>query len=55
MKLLKQSYERDGGGSIVCECEVPDDVWMLYNLVLPGDKVKCSTTRYANLFSVFSC
>ncbi|PFH32635.1 putative Pelota [Besnoitia besnoiti] len=45
MRLLKQDYDRDGGGSIVCECEVADDVWTLYNLILPGDKVKCATTR----------
>ncbi|CBZ50405.1 probable translation factor pelota, related [Neospora caninum Liverpool] len=45
MKLMKQNYERDGSGSIVCECEVADDVWTLYNIVLPGDKVKCVTTR----------
>ncbi|KEP64383.1 UNVERIFIED_CONTAM: Pelota, putative [Hammondia hammondi] len=45
MKLVKQNYERDGSGAVVCECEVADDVWTLYNIVLPGDKVKCATTR----------
>ncbi|ESS30382.1 putative Pelota [Toxoplasma gondii GAB2-2007-GAL-DOM2] len=45
MKLVKQNYERDGSGAVVCECEVADDVWTLYNVVLPGDKVKCVTTR----------
>jgi protein pelota len=44
MKLIKR-YSDDAGESIVLQFEEDEDVWHLYNLVVPGDRVKGVTTR----------
>ena len=44
MKLIKK-YSDDNGESMVLLFEEDEDIWHLYNLVVPGDKVKGTTTR----------
>lgn len=44
MKLIKR-YSDDSGESIVLQLEEDEDIWHLYNLVVPGDRIKGTTTR----------
>jgi protein pelota len=44
MRLIKK-YTDDAGESAVLQLEEDEDVWHLYNLVVPGDRVKGTTTR----------
>jgi protein pelota len=44
MKLIKK-YTDDAGESVVLQFEEDEDIWHLYNLVVPGDRVKGTTTR----------
>ena len=44
MKLLKR-YSDDSGESTLLQLEEDEDIWHLYNLVVPGDRVKGTTTR----------
>eukprot|EP00756_Hemistasia_phaeocysticola_P006504 Hpha_TRINITY_DN13865_c0_g1::TRINITY_DN13865_c0_g1_i2::g.69857::m.69857/K06965/PELO, DOM34, pelA; protein pelota len=45
MKLLDQGYEKDGEGIVRLLTEDDEDLWHLYNLILPGDTVRTSTLR----------
>jgi len=45
MKLLKKSFDKDGKGEANLIPEESEDLWHLYNLVLPGDTVKAMTWR----------
>eukprot|EP00670_Eutreptiella_braarudii_P008918 CAMPEP_0174312610 /NCGR_PEP_ID=MMETSP0810-20121108/4398_1 /TAXON_ID=73025 ORGANISM="Eutreptiella gymnastica-like, Strain CCMP1594" /NCGR_SAMPLE_ID=MMETSP0810 /ASSEMBLY_ACC=CAM_ASM_000659 /LENGTH=381 /DNA_ID=CAMNT_0015421047 /DNA_START=41 /DNA_END=1186 /DNA_ORIENTATION=- len=45
MKLYGKELEKDGGGTVHIETEDTEDLWHLYNLILPGDKMKCRTQR----------
>jgi len=48
MKIIKRNISaKDGSGSIVIRCEVPEDLWHLYNLLQEkqGDMVKSTTFR----------
>jgi len=44
MKLLKR-FSDETGESVSLLLEEDEDIWHLYNLVVPGDKVKGTTTR----------
>ena len=44
MKLIKK-YSDETGESLVLLFEEDEDIWHLYNLVVPGDRVKGTTTR----------
>ena len=44
MKLIKE-YSDETGESLVLLFEEDEDIWHLYNLVVPGDRVKGTTTR----------
>ncbi|KAK3170169.1 hypothetical protein OEA41_009555 [Lepraria neglecta] len=45
MRLIKQSIDRDGSGSITLFPEEPEDMWFAYNLIRPGDLLKASAVR----------
>lgn len=45
MRLIKQSIERDGSGSITLHPEEPEDMWFAYNLIRPGDLLRASALR----------
>jgi len=45
MRLIKQSIERDGSGTITLHPEEPEDMWFTYNLVRPGDLLRASALR----------
>lgn len=45
MKILYKSIEKDGQGQIKFIPESSEDIWHVYNLILPGDRVKSSTYR----------
>lgn len=45
MKLLHQHLEKDKSGYIKLEAEEGEDMWHIYNLLLPGDLIKASTVR----------
>ena len=44
MKLLKR-FANEVGESVTLSFEEDEDIWHLYNLVVPGDRVKGTTTR----------
>ena len=44
MKLIKR-YTDEYGESVVLQLEEDEDVWHLYNLVVPGDRIKGTTSR----------
>lgn len=45
MRLVKQSLERDGSGTItLCPTE-PEDMWHTYNLIRPTDTLRASALR----------
>eukprot|EP00922_Rhytidocystis_sp_ex-Travisia-forbesii_P034213 GHVS01050829.1.p1 GENE.GHVS01050829.1~~GHVS01050829.1.p1 ORF type:complete len:410 (-),score=57.21 GHVS01050829.1:244-1473(-) len=46
MKVLKRYIEKkNSGGAIVVIAEESEDLWHLYNLVVPGDKIRAATFR----------
>ncbi|RDX60815.1 Protein PELOTA 1, partial [Mucuna pruriens] len=51
MKLLQKDFAVNQSGSAKIMPEQPDDVWLLYNLILPGDVVSTDTTRKVHLQS----
>ncbi|KAL5155441.1 Protein PELOTA 1 [Glycine soja] len=51
MKLLQKDFAVNQTGTAKLVAEEPDDVWLLYNLILPGDIVSTDTTRKVHLDS----
>ncbi|XP_027349172.1 protein PELOTA 1-like [Abrus precatorius] len=51
MKLLQKDFAANQSGTAKIMPEEPDDVWLLYNLILPGDVVSADTTRKVRLES----
>ena len=51
MKLLEKDFAVNQTGTAKLVAEEPDDVWLLYNLILPGDIVSTDTTRKVHLDS----
>ncbi|KAL8797041.1 MAG: hypothetical protein Q9195_000812 [Heterodermia aff. obscurata] len=45
MRLVKQSIERDGSGTMTLCPEEPEDMWFAYNLIRPTDTVRASAIR----------
>ena len=45
MRLLKQVIERDKSGFIHLIPEESEDMWHLYNLIQPTDRLKATTIR----------
>jgi protein pelota len=45
MKLLKKDIDRFGLGFVKLQPEEPEDMWHLYNLIVPGDTIRASTVR----------
>ena len=45
MKILSQRVEKDGKGTVTLVPQDAEDMWHVYNLVVRGDWVKCSTLR----------
>ena len=45
MKLVRRSFQKDGAGFITLVPDDAEDIWHLYNLVRPGDKLKAVTFR----------
>ena len=45
MRLIKQSIDRDGSGSITLHPEEPEDLWFAYNLIRPTDLLRASALR----------
>ena len=45
MRLIKQSIDRDGTGSITLHPEEPEDMWFAYNLIRPSDLLRASALR----------
>ncbi|KAL9125955.1 MAG: hypothetical protein Q9217_004915 [Psora testacea] len=45
MRLIKNSIERDGSGSITLHPEEPEDMWFTYNLIREGDLLRASALR----------
>ncbi|XP_023011677.1 pelota mRNA surveillance and ribosome rescue factor [Leptinotarsa decemlineata] len=45
MKLVYQSIDRDGEGSVALIPEEPEDMWHAYNLISVGDSVRGTTIR----------
>ena len=46
MKIVKKNISaKDGSGTILLRPETPEDLWHSYNLLRPGDLVRCTTVR----------
>lgn len=45
MKLLKKNLERNSSGSVQLVLEDSEDVWVMYNVILPGDQISCKSFR----------
>ncbi|KAK2736218.1 Translation factor pelota [Onygenales sp. PD_40] len=45
MRLIKQTIERNGSGSVTLYPEEPEDMWHCYNLIRPHDLLKASAIR----------
>ena len=45
MRLVKQSIERDGSGTITLCPEEQEDMWFTYNLIRPTDTLRASAIR----------
>lgn len=45
MRLVKQSIDRDGSGTITLFPEEPEDMWFTYNLIRPTDILRASAIR----------
>ena len=45
MRLIKQSIDRDGSGSITLYPEEAEDMWFAYNLIRPTDTLRASALR----------
>ena len=45
MRLVKQSIERDGSGTITLCPEEQEDMWFTYNLIRPTDTLRASALR----------
>lgn len=51
MKVLEKDYAANQTGRVKMMAEEADDVWLLYNLIFPGDVVTADTTRKVHLES----
>ncbi|ODV98456.1 hypothetical protein PACTADRAFT_932 [Pachysolen tannophilus NRRL Y-2460] len=51
MKLIKQSFEKDSGGSVTLVAEDKEDLWSLYNLIQKDDVIDLKTVRNVKLGS----
>lgn len=45
MKILSKICEKNTEGEISLLIENTEDLWSLYNLIIIGDKLSCTTTR----------
>ena len=45
MRLVKQSIDRDGNGSITLLPEEAEDMWFAYNILRPTDRLRASAVR----------
>lgn len=45
MKLISKHIESDRSGYFKVIPEDDNDIWQLYNLILPGDQIESSTHR----------
>jgi protein pelota len=45
MKILSKICEKNTEGEISLLIENTEDLWSLYNLIIVGDKLSCTTTR----------
>ncbi|KAI9150929.1 Translation factor pelota [Blastocladiella emersonii ATCC 22665] len=45
MKQLGRHIEKDSSGYVRLQPEEPEDMWHIYNLVAPGDRIKASSFR----------
>ncbi|XP_071691101.1 protein PELOTA 1-like [Rutidosis leptorrhynchoides] len=45
MKIVKRDFVPNGSGSVKMTPDESDDLWVAYNLILPGDSVKAVTVR----------
>jgi protein pelota len=45
MKQLRQALERDRSGSVQLVAEEAEDLWHVWQLLLVGDLLQCSTIR----------
>ena len=45
MRLVKQSIERDGSGTIMLCPQEQEDIWFAYNLIQPTDTLRASALR----------
>eukprot|EP00158_Paraphelidium_tribonemae_P004777 Partr_v1_DN26958_c0_g1_i4_m7017 putative pelota homolog len=45
MKLIKRYLEKDRSGYLVLCPDDPEDMWHIYNLAVPGDKLRATTFR----------
>ncbi|KAK2734044.1 Translation factor pelota [Myotisia sp. PD_48] len=45
MRLIKQTIEKNGSGSVTLYPEEPEDLWHAYNLIRPSDLLKASAIR----------
>lgn len=45
MRLIKQSIDRDGSGSMALLPEEDEDMWFSYNLIRPSDLLRASAVR----------
>ncbi|KAJ1378334.1 Translation release factor pelota [Sesbania bispinosa] len=51
MKLLEKDFAPNQTGTVKIIAQEPDDLWILYNLISPGDVVTAETTRKVHLES----
>jgi protein pelota len=45
MKQLSLSVDKDGSGTIKLQADESEDMWHVYNILLPGDLLRASTVR----------
>lgn len=51
MKILKRAFIRNGPGQVVLVPEDEEDLWALFNMILPGDMIKTRVHRKVKLTS----
>eukprot|EP00727_Mastigamoeba_balamuthi_P000650 m51a1_g10582 putative protein pelota (419) ;mRNA; r:45549-47591 len=45
MRLVRREIDKKGAGIVTLVCEHDEDMWHVYNLITPGDRLRLSTAR----------
>jgi hypothetical protein len=50
MKLIGKHIEKDRSGHVTICPEESDDMWHIYNILMPGDRLKAVAFRWAEAY-----